>query len=357
MLSSSSSVLVTGAAGFIGFHLCCRLLEQQIPVIGIDNLNSYYEPSLKLARVRRLKRLSEEIRVCFDFVRADIENLQALEAVFTGISPFGEALSSGPPRLVVNLAAQAGVRYSIENPSIYIQANLVGFGNILECCRRFNVQHLVFASSSSVYGGNTSLPFSEQQAVDHPVSLYAASKKANELMAHSYSHLYGIPATGLRFFTVYGPWGRPDMAMFLFTRAILEGRPIKVFNHGQMIRDFTYVDDVIECLFRVLKKPATTCATFDPGLPTPDPSTSWAPYRIFNIGNSSPMPLMAYVEAIEDVLGIPAIKEFLPLQPEDVISTAADTSALEAWIDFKPSTPVREGVERFVHWFLDYYQY
>ena len=247
---------------------------------------------------------------------------------------------------MVNLAAQAGVRYSIENPAAYIQANLVGFGHILEGCRHHGVEHLVYASSSSVYGGNTRMPFSEQHSVDHPVSLYAASKKANELMAHTYSHLYGLPATGLRFFTVYGPWGRPDMALFLFTKAMLEGKPIQVFNNGQMVRDFTYIDDIIESLMRLLEKPATADPAFDPQ--APNPSTSWAPHRMFNIGNSDPTPLMDYIHAVEQALGVSAEKQLMPMQPGDVPATAADTSALEAWVGFKPNTSVQEGVSRFV---------
>jgi UDP-glucuronate 4-epimerase len=257
------------------------------------------------------------------------------------------------PRKVVNLAAQAGVRYSIENPAAYIQANLVGFGHILEGCRQQNVEHLVYASSSSVYGGNTLMPFSEQHGVDHPVSLYAASKKANELMAHTYSHLYGLPATGLRFFTVYGPWGRPDMALFLFTKAMLEGKPIQVFNNGQMVRDFTYIDDIIESLLRLLDKPATADPTFDPK--DPNPSTSWAPHRVFNIGNTNPTPLMTYIKALEQALGMKAEKQFQPMQPGDVPATAADTSALEAWVGFKPNTSVKLGVSRFVSWYRQFY--
>jgi UDP-glucuronate 4-epimerase len=257
------------------------------------------------------------------------------------------------PRQVVNLAAQAGVRYSIENPAAYIQSNLVGFGHVLEGCRHHGVEHLVYASSSSVYGGNTNLPFSEHQSVDHPVSLYAASKKANELMAHTYSHLYGLAATGLRFFTVYGPWGRPDMALFLFTKAMLEGKPIQVFNNGQMVRDFTYVDDIVESLLRVLDKPASSDIAFNSA--QPNPATSWAPHRVFNIGNSNPTPLMDYIEAIETALGITAVKQYLPMQAGDVPATAANTAALEAWTGFKPNTPVQEGVARFVAWYRNFY--
>jgi UDP-glucuronate 4-epimerase len=347
------SVLVTGAAGFIGFHLSQRLLERGTPVLGFDNLNPYYDPALKRARLARLEALAASRNVPFALIQADLEDPAAVEAAFRGEGPGGEPLPPGRPERVVNLAAQAGVRYSLKNPSAYIQANLVGFGHILEGCRHHGISHLVYASSSSVYGGNTLLPFSEHQSVDHPVSLYAASKKANELMAHAYSHLFALPATGLRFFTVYGPWGRPDMALFLFTRAMLAGEPIDVFNEGQMVRDFTYIDDIVESLLRVLDQPATPEATFDPA--APDPSTSWAPHRLFNIGNANPTPLMAYIEALEQSLGITAKKRFLPLQPGDVPATAADTSALEAWTGFRPQTPVREGVARFVAWYREFY--
>ena len=347
------SVLVTGAAGFIGYHLSRRLLERGTAVLGFDNLNPYYDPALKQARLQQLQAAAERSGTAFALIQADLEDRPALEAAFRGEAPGAAALAPGAPRQVVNLAAQAGVRYSIENPAAYIQSNLVGFGHILEGCRQHGIEHLVYASSSSVYGGNTNLPFSEQQGVDHPVSLYAASKKANELMAHTYSHLYGLPATGLRFFTVYGPWGRPDMALFLFTRAMLEGRSIQVFNNGQMVRDFTYIDDIIESLIRVLDKPAAPDPAFDPR--NPNPATSWAPHRVFNIGNSHPTPLLDYIEAIESALGITAEKEFLPLQPGDVPATAADTSALEAWVGFKPNMPVQEGVARFVAWYREFY--
>lgn len=337
------TVLVTGAAGFIGYHLCLRLLERGTPVVGFDNLNPYYDPALKQARLAQLQGAGARTATSFRFIQADLDHPQAVE----------EAFVEHRPAKVVNLAAQAGVRYSIENPSAYIQANLVGFGHILEACRHHGVQHLVYASSSSVYGGNTTLPFSERQSVDHPVSLYAASKKANELMAHTYSHLYGLPTTGLRFFTVYGPWGRPDMALFLFTKAMLVGEPIRVFNHGQMMRDFTYIDDIVESLIRVLDQPATPDPAFD--CASPDPVTSWAPYRVFNIGNSNPIPLMDYIEALESALGISAKKQFLPMQPGDVPATAADTSALEAWTGFRPGTPVKHGVAQFVAWYREFY--
>ena len=335
--------LVTGAAGFIGFHLSMRLLERGTTVVGFDNVYPYYDPALIRARIAQLQATAQRTGSSFQLIEADLEDRQAVEAAF----------AQHQPNQVVNLAAQAGVRYSIENPAAYIQANLVGFGHILEGCRHHGVKHLVYASSSSVYGGNTQLPFSEHQSVDHPVSLYAASKKANELMAHTYSHLYGLPATGLRFFTVYGPWGRPDMALFLFTRAMLAGKPIQVFNNGQMVRDFTYVDDIIESLVRLLDKPAAPDTAFDSS--SPDPATSWAPHRVFNIGNSNPTPLMDYIEAVEAALGITAIKEFLPMQPGDVPATAADTSALEAWTGFKPNTLVKDGVARFVAWYREFY--
>ena len=337
------TILVTGAAGFIGFHLSKRLLERGTAVVGFDNLNPYYDPSLKRARIAELQTTAERTGTSFQLIEADLEDRRAVEAAF----------ESHKPSKVVNLAAQAGVRYSIENPAAYIQSNLEGFGHILEGCRHNGVEHLVYASSSSVYGGNANLPFSEHQGVDHPVSLYAASKKANELMAHAYSHLYSLPTTGLRFFTVYGPWGRPDMALFLFTKAMLAGESIKVFNNGQMVRDFTYVDDIIESLVRVLDKPAAPDPAFNPA--QPDPATSWAPHRVFNIGNSNPTPLMDYIEAVENALGTTAIKEFLPMQPGDVPATAADTSALEVWTGFKPNTSVKDGVARFVAWYRSFY--
>ena len=333
------TILVTGAAGFIGFHLCQRLLDRGDTVTGLDNLNAYYDPALKQARLALLQG-----REGFSFARQDLEDGEAMAALFERLRP----------QRVVHLAAQAGVRHSIDNPAAYVQSNLVGFGHVLEGCRHGGVTHLVYASSSSVYGGNTRLPFREDQGVDHPVSLYAASKKANELMAHTYSHLYGVPATGLRFFTVYGPWGRPDMALFRFTRAILAGEPIDLYNHGQMVRDFTYIDDIVEGVVRVLDRPATPDPHFDADQPHPD--SSWAPHRLFNIGNADPTPLLTYVEALEQALGRPAQRRLLPLQPGDVPATAADTSALEAWTGFRPATPVHEGVARFVAWYRAFYQ-
>ncbi|MEB3265276.1 MAG: NAD-dependent epimerase [Cyanobacteriota bacterium] len=335
------TILVTGAAGFIGFHLCRRLLERGDSVVGLDNLNSYYDPALKRARLERIEATATNGQ--FNFVEGSLECPGVLDDLF----------AQQRPRRVVNLAAQAGVRYSIDHPGVYVQANLVGFGLLLEACRLYQVEHLVYASSSSVYGGNRQLPFQESQPVNHPVSLYAASKKANELMAHTYSHLHGMPATGLRFFTVYGPWGRPDMALFLFTRSVLAGEPIQVFNHGQMVRDFTYIDDIIESLVRVLDKPATPDPAFDPL--QPEAATSWAPHRLFNIGNSQPTPLREYIEAIEAATGCIAIQQLLPMQPGDVPATAADCSRLEAWTGFRPATPVVDGVARFVAWYRDYY--
>ncbi|MBK6006661.1 NAD-dependent epimerase [Ramlibacter ginsenosidimutans] len=331
-------ILVTGAAGFIGMHTAARLLARGDEVVGVDNLNDYYDVSLKEAR---LAQLAPDPR--FAFHRIDIADRYAMERLF----------ASERPQRVIHLAAQAGVRYSLKNPHAYVDANLKGFMNILEGCRDHAVEHLVYASTSSVYGSNTTRPFSEHQNVDHPVSLYAATKKANELMAHAYSHLFRIPTTGLRFFTVYGPWGRPDMALFLFTRAMLEGRPISIFNHGKMVRDFTYVDDIVEGVLRVVDKPATPSAAYDPA--SPDPATSDAPYRVFNIGNSQPTPLMEYIVALEKASGIEAKKEFLPMQPGDVPATSADTSELDAWVGFKPDTPVDVGVARFYAWYMAHY--
>ena len=335
------TVLVTGAAGFIGAALSIRLLQRGDRVVGLDNLNDYYDPSLKQARLRQIEATAPV--GSWRLERMALEDEPALMALF----------ADERPQVVVNLAAQAGVRYSLENPAAYIQSNLVGFGHLLEGCRHYGTENLVYASSSSVYGGNRNLPFHERQPVNHPVSLYAASKKANELMAHTYSHLYGLPATGLRFFTVYGPWGRPDMAPMLFARAILSGEPIKVFNHGKMQRDFTYIDDIVEGVLRCCDKPATPNPEFDPL--HPDPATAAAPHRIFNIGNSQPTELLRFIEVMEEALGREAIKDFQPMQPGDVVSTAADTSALENWVGFKPSTSVKDGVHSFVSWYFQFY--
>ncbi len=330
-------VLVTGAAGFIGMHVCERLLARGDEVVGIDNLNDYYDVALKEARLARLTPSAN-----FRFVKIDIADRDGIAALF----------AAERPQRVINLAAQAGVRYSLENPHAYVDSNIVGFVNILEGCRHNGCKHLVYASSSSVYGGNEKMPFSEHDNVDHPISLYAATKKANELMAHTYSHLYRMPTTGLRFFTVYGPWGRPDMALFLFAKAMLEGRPIDVFNHGKMRRDFTYIDDIVEGVIRVLDRVPKTNPGFDKS--APDPWTSWAPYRVFNIGNHQPVELMAYIEALEQALGIQALKNFLPLQEGDVPATHADISELQRITGFSPQTPVPEGVRRFVEWYRSY---
>ncbi len=331
-------VLLTGAAGFIGMHVAQRLLARGDEVVGLDNLNDYYEVSLKEARLARLTP-----QPGFRFVKMSVEDRDGM----------AQLLAAERFDRVVHLAAQAGVRYSLQNPNAYIDANIVGFMNILEGCRHSGVQHLVYASSSSVYGGNTKMPFSEADSVDHPVSLYAATKKANELMAHTYSHLYGLPTTGLRFFTVYGPWGRPDMALFLFTKAMVEGRPIDVFNHGDMQRDFTFIDDIVEGVIRTLDRPAEPDPAFDGD--HPHPGHSKAPFRVFNIGNQGPVKLMTFIEAIEKALGITAQKNLLPMQPGDVPATYADVSELTAWTGFSPATPIEEGVARFVEWYRAYY--
>ncbi|MDZ5459391.1 NAD-dependent epimerase [Azohydromonas lata] len=331
-------VLLTGAAGFIGMATALRLLERGDQVVGIDNLNDYYDVNLKQARLQRLQPHAN-----FRFSKLDIADRGGMEALFKN-----EAFEG-----VIHLAAQAGVRYSLINPHAYADSNLLGFMNVLEGCRHGQVRHLVYASSSSVYGGNVRMPFSESDGVDHPVSLYAATKKANELMAHTYSHLYGLPTTGLRFFTVYGPWGRPDMALFLFTKAILENRPIDVFNHGQMRRDFTYIDDIVEGVIRVLDRPATSDPDFNPQ--APHPGRSRAPYRVFNIGNHEPVPLLEFIGCVEEALGRQADKRLLPMQDGDVPATFANVDALNDWVEFAPRTGIREGVARFVHWYREHY--
>ncbi|QDT01922.1 UDP-glucose 4-epimerase [Rubripirellula lacrimiformis] len=333
-----STYLVTGAAGFIGYHLTRRLLDRGVHVVGFDNLNDYYSVSLKQDRLAQL--LSHDH---FTMVEADLADQSAVDGVFAK-HDFDR---------VVHLAAQAGVRYSLENPRAYAQSNLVGFVNILEACRHAQTPHLTYASSSSVYGGGTQMPFATDARVDHPYSLYAATKKSNELMAHSYSHLYGLPTTGLRFFTVYGPWGRPDMALFLFTKAILEGRPIDVFNGGKMRRDFTYIDDIVEGVDRTSQQIAKPDPNFDPG--NPNPATSAAPYQLYNIGNNEPVELGHFIEVIEDALGIKAQKNLLPMQPGDVPATYADINALESAVGFRPATSIEVGVKKFVDWYRDYY--
>jgi UDP-glucuronate 4-epimerase len=332
-------ILVTGSAGFIGFHLCRRLLDDGHDVMGIDDLNPYYDVNLKEARLSIL-----EIYDHFTFKKLNIADRNAMTSVFAD-NLFDR---------VVNLAAQAGVRYSLENPYAYIDANVSGFMNILEGCRHSNVSHLIYASSSSVYGLNTLMPFSVHHNVDHPVSLYAATKKANELMAHTYSYLYGLPVTGLRFFTVYGPWGRPDMALFLFTRAILADKPIQVFNHGNLERDFTYIDDIIEGVVSIMDRIPSGNPQWNSD--RPDPGSSKVAYRLYNIGNNQPVPLMEFIETIENVLGKKAKKEFLPMQPGDVPSTYADVQDLESEVGFKPNTQIKEGIQKFMEWYLDYYQ-
>lgn len=331
-------VLVTGCAGFIGMHTCLRLLARGDDVIGLDNLNDYYDVCLKEDRLAQLREFPN-----FSFHKIDITDKVAVSSIFESKNIEG----------VIHLAAQAGVRYSLKNPLAYIQSNLIGFTNILEECRHHTIKHLVFASSSSVYGANTAIPFSVSQNVDHPVSLYAATKKAGELIAHSYSHLYGLPVTCLRFFTVYGPWGRPDMSPYLFTSAILEGRPIDVFNHGKMQRDFTYVDDIVEGVVRVLDTPARPNENFDTA--APDPGSSYAPYRVYNIGNHQPVELMTFIETIENALGRKAVKNMLPMQPGDVVTTFAETSGLHEAIGFAPATPLQVGVGKFVEWYVEYH--
>ncbi|MGD2096173.1 MAG: NAD-dependent epimerase [Desulfobacterales bacterium] len=332
------NALVTGAAGFIGYHLVKRLLDDGCRVVGLDNMNPYYDVALKEARLKGLRKETN-----FTFVQLDLAERKQMQDLFAR-SGFD---------VVVNLAAQAGVRYSLENPHAYVDSNLVGFVNLLECCRYHAVQHLVFASSSSVYGANTAMPFSVHHNVDHPVSLYAATKKANELMAHTYSHLYQLPCTGLRFFTVYGPWGRPDMALFLFTRAILENKPIQVFNHGKMQRDFTYIDDIIEGVVRVMGR--LPAANPDWSGDAPDPGTSYAPYKIYNIGNNNPVELIKFIEVIETALGRQATKQFMDLQPGDVVATYANVDDLTQDVGFKPATPIEVGIARFVRWYKQFY--
>lgn len=332
-------VLVTGSAGFIGSHVVSKLLDRNDDVLGIDNHNNYYDPKLKLDRLNRFSSNQS-----YHHEKCDLSDTLAINNIF----------SSFKPDAVINLAAQAGVRYSMENPLAYINSNILGFANILEGCRNHNVCHLVYASSSSVYGANTTMPFSVQHNVDHPLSLYAASKKSNELMAHSYSNLYNLPTTGLRFFTVYGPWGRPDMALFLFTKSILEGKSIQVFNYGKHKRDFTFIDDIVEGIIRVLDKPAEPNLKWSAA--NPNPGSSFAPWRVYNIGNNSPVELSDYITAIEDNLGIKAKQELLPLQPGDVPDTYADVSDLVSEFNYKPATPISEGVAKFVKWYKEYYR-
>ena len=341
-------ILVTGAAGFIGFHFCSKLIKNGFNVIGFDNINNYYDQTLKKDRLKKLIEFSENNEGFFKFHQGDLANKNDLKLIFNS-SYFDSKIN-----LVINLAAQAGVRYSIENPSAYIDSNLVGFSNLIEESRINKVDHFIYASSSSVYGGNKKMPFREIDSVDHPISLYAATKKSNELIAHTYSHLFSLPTTGLRFFTVYGPWGRPDMALYKFTKLINNNEPITVFNYGNMIRDFTYIDDVIESMYLLLDKPPEEDKFFD--YENPSPNKSWAPYRIFNIGNSKPTNLSEYINAIEKYLGKKSKIIYEDLQPGDVVATFAETSSLEEWVNFKPNTSIDEGVKNFVDWYLDYYK-
>jgi len=338
MGDSNGGILVTGAAGFIGFHVVKRLIARGDSVVGLDNVNDYYDVQLKQARLTQLSSLGR-----FQFVKLDLSNRVGMKELF----------AEHPIKRVVHLAAQAGVRYSLVNPHAYIDSNIEGFINVLEGCRHGKIEHLVYASSSSVYGGNTRMPFSIHDNVDHPVSLYAASKKANELMAHSYAHLYRMPCTGLRFFTVYGPWGRPDMALFIFTKAILEGKPIDVFNHGKMRRDFTYIDDIVEGIVRTLDRQAEPNSQWSSD--SPDPGTSSAPARVYNIGNHQPVELLRFIEVLEQAVGKKAEKRLLPLQPGDVPATYADIDDLARDVGFKPATPIEVGVPRFVQWYREFY--
>mgnify|MGYP001196067213 FL=1 len=336
-------ILITGAAGFIGFHLCKKLLQENEEIIGLDNMNSYYDLNLKKGRLKELYKYNNEKKKSLYFIEGDLINKEIIKRIFREYEP----------KLIIHLAAQAGVRYSITNPEAYLKSNLEGFLNIIEVCRNKDIENFIYASSSSVYGGNKRTPFNELDSVDHPVSFYAATKRSNELIAHTYSHLYNIPTTGLRFFTVYGPWGRPDMAPMIFTKAIFEKKPIEIFNNGNMIRDFTYIDDVINAIIRLIHKPAIIDEEFDKL--NPNPSTSWAPYRIFNIGNQESIPLMNFIEILENEIGIKAIKNFKEFQKGDVQSTFASIKLLEKWTGFKPYTPINIGIRKFIDWYKSYY--
>ena len=337
------TVFVTGAAGFIGANLCNQLIRQNFNVIGLDNINDYYEVNLKNARLKKINDFVQKFNLKWNFIKGDIEQKEVLREIFTNFKP----------EVVIHLAAQAGVRYSIKNPSVYASTNLTGFNNVIECCRNFSISNFIYASSSSVYGGNKKVPFSENDPVDHPISLYAATKRSNELVAHTYSHLYGLPSTGLRFFTVYGPWGRPDMAPMIFTKAMILKKPIKIFNYGKMFRDFTYVDDVTEAIIKLVNKPATAEKISENSL---TPSVSWAPYKIFNLGNSNSVSIMQFIELIEDELDIKAIKEFTDIKPGDVEMTASDNSQLYSWIGYKPKTSIKKGIKEFVKWYKLFYE-
>tara|TARA_A100001388_G_scaffold258717_1_gene225450 strand:- start:4822 stop:5844 length:1023 start_codon:yes stop_codon:yes gene_type:complete len=338
------NVLVTGAAGFIGARTCIKLIQENFNVLGIDNLNDYYDVQLKILRLEEINKITKFKKNNWQFKKGSIEDEKLIYELFEKFRP----------EVVIHLAAQAGVRYSLENPKSYINSNLLGFFNIIEHCKIFKIKNLIYASSSSVYGGNKKLPYAEIDSVNHPISLYAATKKSNELIAHSYSHLFKIPTTGLRFFTVYGPWGRPDMAPMLFAKAITQGNPIKIFNYGNMIRDFTFIEDVVEGIFRCCKKPATPYLNFDKL--NPNPSISDAPFRVFNLGNSNPTNLLIFIEMLEKELGIKAIKEYLPIQPGDVEETASNTKALSDWINFTPQTSLSIGIKEFCKWFKNFYK-
>ena len=336
-------ILITGAAGFIGFHLCKKLLQENEEIIGLDNMNSYYDLNLKKGRLKELYKYNNEKKKSLYFIEGDLINKEIIKRIFREYEP----------KLIIHLAAQAGVRYSITNPEAYLKSNLEGFLNIIEVCRNKDIENFIYASSSSVYGGNKRTPFNELDSVDHPVSFYAATKRSNELIAHTYSHLYNIPTTGLRFFTVYGPWGRPDMAPMIFTKAIFEKKPIEIFNNGNMMRDFTYIDDVINAIIKLIHKPAIIDEEFDKL--NPNPSSSWAPYRIFNIGNQESIPLMNFIEILENEIGIKAIKNFKEFQKGDVQSTFASIKLLEKWTGFKPYTPINIGIRKFIDWYKTYY--
>ena len=336
-------ILITGSAGFIGYHLCRRLLLQGEDILGYDNICNYYDVNLKISRLNELKNLSITLNKKIELVKGDLKDKDKIQSIF----------ASFKPEIVINLAAQAGVRYSLINPYDYGNSNLIGFLNILECCRNYKIKNFIYASSSSVYGGNKKIPFMEDDSVDHPVSLYAATKRANELMAHSYSHLFSIPSIGLRFFTVYGPWGRPDMAPMIFTKSIIEGKPINIFNHGEMKRDFTYIDDIVETIVRLLDKPAIMNSNFDKKFPKA--SQSWAPHLIFNIGNSEPVNLLDFINTIEQNLGIKSIKNFVDMQKGDVEVTYADTKKIENWTGFKPQTSLSFGISKFIEWYKNFY--
>ena len=336
-------IIVTGAAGFIGFHLCKRLINNNYRVIGIDNLNAYYDINLKKSRLKNIEEISSE-KQNWKFFKINLEEISALDNIFQDYEP----------QAIFHLAAQAGVRYSLKNPKAYIDSNIMGFSNLLECCRKFHIDNLIYSSSSSVYGGNTKVPFSEDDAVNHPLSLYAATKRSNELMAHAYSHLYGLNATGLRLFTVYGPWGRPDMAPMIFTKSILEHEKISIFNNGDISRDFTFVEDVIDVFIKLINNPAERDEQFNPN--SPNPSTSWAPHRIYNVGNNNPIPVEDFILKLEKELGIKAIKEYKGMQPGDVKTTFANTKKLENLIKYKPATSIDKGIKLFIDWYKDYYK-